>query len=227
MSSMKHKLSEKSAMFLINIVNNIIAVYFDTFFVLYFFKVANYEVLPLAKYYLTLYFFCGVGFFLLRHSMKSNIKVPYFRIGISLEAFYIAMIMVLKDNIINYVYLVGLLKGIADGFFYFPKNILETEKINNEERQKYSGIVNVVCKITSIIIPLVIGVSLIFISYINLGKIFFLLFIVLFIISFFIDDDYRTNKKSEYRDFKNIVKKNKDYKCPVFLTNHLSNPNLL
>ena len=55
-------MSEKNAMFWENIFKNIINVYFDTFFVFYFFKVANYEVLPLAKYYLTLYLFCGIGF---------------------------------------------------------------------------------------------------------------------------------------------------------------------
>lgn len=56
-------MSEKKVMFIVNILKNIINVYFDTFFVFYFFKVANYEVLPLAKYYLTLYLFCGIGFF--------------------------------------------------------------------------------------------------------------------------------------------------------------------
>ena len=52
-----YSMSEKKAIFFINILKNTINVYFDTFFVFYFFKVANYEVLPLAKYYLTLYLF--------------------------------------------------------------------------------------------------------------------------------------------------------------------------
>lgn len=74
-------MSEKRAIFLITILKNIINVYFDTFFIFYFFKVANYEVLPLAKYYLALYFFTGIGFFLTRNSMKKNIKVPYLESG--------------------------------------------------------------------------------------------------------------------------------------------------
>ena len=45
-------MNENKAVFTIDILKNIINVYFDTFFVMYFFKVANYEVLPLAKYYL-------------------------------------------------------------------------------------------------------------------------------------------------------------------------------
>jgi len=50
-------MSEEKSIFMINILKNIISVYFDTFFVLYFFQVANYEVLPVAKYYITLYLF--------------------------------------------------------------------------------------------------------------------------------------------------------------------------
>lgn len=105
----------------------------------YFFGVANYEVVPLAKYYFTLYLFVGIGFFLIRNSMKGNIKVPYFRIGIALQALYIALIMLLKENIINYIFFVGIIKGIAEGFYYFPKNIIDTEKVNNEGRQKFNG----------------------------------------------------------------------------------------
>ena len=211
-------MSEKTAMFWENIFKNIINVYFDTFFVFYFFKVANYEVLPLAKYYLTLYLFCGIGFFVIRNSMKKNNKVPYFRIGISLQAIYIALIMLLKENIINHIYLVGLVRGIADGFFHFPKNILETEKINNEERQKYSGIVTTINKISAIVVPLVLGVSLTFISYTDLGKIFFILFIVMFIISFYLNDEYYYNdKKLETKKFLKILKENKHIRNSLLL----------
>lgn len=209
---------KKRAMFLISILKNIINVYFDTFFVVYFFKVANYEVVPLAKYYLTLYMFIGIGFILIRNSMKQNIKVPYFRIGISLQAIYIALIMLLKDQLVNYVFLVGFVKGIADGFCHFPNNILETEKVSNEERQKYQGVVSIVNKVFSIIVPLLIGFLLTYISYINLGKIFFVLFLVMFIISFYIDDEYHyINRKFELKKFIKLIKDNKDIRNALLI----------
>lgn len=211
-------MNEKRAMFWENILKNIITVYFDTFFVVYFFKVANYEVLPLAKYYLTLYLFCGIGFFVIRNSMKKNNKVPYFRIGISLQAIYIALIMLLKDNIINHIYLVGLIRGIADGFYHFPKNILETEKINNEERQQYSGVVTTINKISAIVVPLILGIALTFISYTDLGKIFFVLFIIMFIISFYLNDQcYYQDKKFETKKFMKLIKENKNIRNSLLL----------
>lgn len=211
-------MKEKNVLFLLNVFKNIINVYFDTFFVFYFFKVANYEVLPLAKYYLTLYLSIGLGFFLIRNVMKKNIKVPYFRIGISLQALYIALIMLLKENIINYVYLVGFVKGIADGFYHFPKGILEAEKVNNEERQKYSGTLTIINKISSIIVPIILGVSLTYLSYIDLGKVFFILFIVMFIFSFYIDDEYHLkDKKFEPKKFIKLLKKQKNIRQALII----------
>ncbi len=63
-------MKEDKAIFIIDILKNIINVYFDTFFVLYFFQVANYEIVPLVKYYVVLYLAIGIGFILIRKSMK-------------------------------------------------------------------------------------------------------------------------------------------------------------
>lgn len=211
-------MNEKRAMFFINVIKSIINVYFDTFFVLYFFKVANYEIIPVVKYYLVLYFFVGVGFFLIRNAMKKNIKVPYLRIGISLQALYIATLLLLKENIINYIFLVGFLKGIADGFFHYPKNILETEKVSNKERQKFSGLIFTLEKTSNIVVPLLIGIILTYISYIELGKIFFLLFIVMFILSFYVNDkEYNMNNKMQFKKFSKLIQKNKDLRNSFFI----------
>ena len=209
-------MNEKKAIFIINILKNTINVYFDTFFVFYFFDVANYEVLPLAKYYLTLYLFTGIGFYLIRRQMKKNIHMPYFRLGISLQAIYIALIMLLKDKIIDYIFLVGITKGLADGFYHYPKNLFLTNKITNDDRQHYYGLLNIVNKLTSIVVPLLLGVFLTFISYINLGKIFFMLFILMFIISFYIKDSSYIDKKYSFKGFIKIVKNNKNIKMSMF-----------
>ena len=205
-------MNEKKALFIINILKNIIDVYFDTFFVFYFFKAANYNIVPLAKYYLTLYLFIGIGFSLIRQAMKRNAKVPYFRIGISMQAVYIAFIMLLKNKIINYVFLVGIIKGIADGFYHFPKNIINTEKVLNADRQKFDGIINIINKIVAIIIPLILGVLLTFISYVNLGKIFFVLFIVMFILSFYFKDDQYSKDNLAMQKFIKLIKIDRNIK---------------
>lgn len=211
-------MNEKRAVFVINILKNIIDVYFDTFFVFYFFKVANYEVVPLVKYYITLYFFQGLGFILIRGAIKKNNKVPYFRIGIALQALYIALIMILKENIINYIFLVGLVKGIAGGFYHYPKSIINTEKITNDKRQKFDGLVNVVNKVVAIIIPLILGILLTFFDYVSLGKVFFFLFVIMFLVSFWLQDkEYYHDKKTEFKKFFKLIKNNRNLKSSLLV----------
>jgi len=51
---------------------SIISVYFDTFFVMYFFKIANYEIVPIVKYYFMVYLFLLIGFIVIRNKGHSK-----------------------------------------------------------------------------------------------------------------------------------------------------------
>lgn len=211
-------MEEKKAVFIIDIITNIIDVYFGTFFVLYFLQVVNYEIVPLAKYYIVLYSCIAIGFTIIRKTIKQDVKVPYLRIGIALRALYIALIMFFRDNLVNYIVLIGIIKGIGDGFYYFPKNILNTEKIDNNERQKFSGLIETINQIMAIVIPSILGISLTFISYVNLGKIFFVLFIVQFIVSFYVKDkEHNLNKKFDLKGLRKIIKENKNVRYAIFI----------
>lgn len=107
----------------------------------------------------------------------------------------------------NYIFLVGFLKGMADGFYHFPKNILDTEKIDNETRQRFDGLVSTVKIIIAITIPFLLGILLTYWSYTEVGKIFFLLFIIMFIISYWIKDEYYIKKKFEFKKLFDVAKK--------------------
>lgn len=213
-------MNEKKIFFTIETLFNIIGIYFDTFLVFYFFQIANYQVEPLAKYYFTFYLFIPIGFYIIRHAIKKNVKVPYFRIGISMQAIYIALIMLLKEKIIDYIIIVGIIKGLAEGFYYYPKNLLNTEKVDNTDRRRFNGVTMLVKKVISIIIPLILGVLLTYYSYTDIGKIFFLLFIVMFGLTFLLKDKEYTASKSNIKEFWKLIKENKNLKkslWPPFL----------
>ena len=210
-------MNDKKTLFTIDILKNIVAVYFSTFFVFYFFQAANYEILPLVKYYLVDYIVTGLGFILIRKGMKKNSKIPYYQIGISLESLYIALIMLLKNNIVNYVFLIGMIKGLANAFYYFPRNILESEKVDNKERQSFEGKISTINQITAIIIPIILGILLTYFSYTDLGKVFFLLFIVMFIMAFKMKDKVSKHNEFDIKKFKRVVNQNKDIKISLLI----------
>lgn len=181
---------------LINILRNIVTIYFDTFFAIYFFNLTNYEILPFAKYYLFVYLSLVIAFWIIKNSLKGSLKVPYFRIGLSFTALYLALIMLLKEKIVNYVYLVAIIKGLGEGFYYYPRNILNTEKITNTNRRKYDGILSCINQVSSILIPLILGILLSMTDYITIGKYVFVLMVIIFILSFFVCEENKEKKPS-------------------------------
>ena len=208
---------DKKAFSLINIIRNIVSIYFDTFFAIYFFNLTNYEILPLAKYYLVVYIFILFSFWILRFNQTIKYKVYYYRIGISLMALYLALIMLLKENIINHLYLVAILKGLSEGCYYYPRNILNSSKISNEERQKYDGFINAINQVSSIVIPLLLGVLLTFYSYVEIGKVIFVLMIVIFGLSYYVKDDAENKPRIRPLPFYLKIKKNKLVKQALYL----------
>ncbi len=201
---------EKRTIFITDMLNSTTTVYFSTFFVFYFLKVANYEIIPLAKYYITTYLFIGIAFMLVSKYIKNNYKVEIFRLGVAFKALYVALIMLLKEKIIDYIFIVAIIDGLANGLYAYPKNLLNSEKITNEDRQKYSGRINTVCQIISIIIPILLGVLLTYFDYVQVGKGFFVLFVIMYIISFRLKDDKHHKRKLEFNKFYKLIKSNKN-----------------
>ena len=202
---------------LINIIRNIVNIYFDTFFAIYFFNLTNYEILPLAKYYLIVYVFLLLSFWLLRFNQTIKYKVYYYRIGISLMALYLALIMILKENIVNHLFIVAILKGLSEGFYYYPRNILNSSKINNNERKEYDGIQNAINQVSSVVIPLLLGIFLSIYTYVQIGKVIFILMIIIFILSYFVRDDAKNNSIIKPLAFYRKIIKNKLVKRALLL----------
>ena len=203
-------MSDRKAFSLINILRNIVSIYFDTFFAIYFFNLTNYEILPIAKYYLVIYLVIVLSFWLIRRSIHLSYKVYYYRIGISLMALYLALIMLLKENIASYIYVVAIIKGLSEGFYYYPRNVLNSTKITNDERKHYEGIINAINQVSSILIPLLLGIFLTYYTYIQIGKAVFVLMIVIFFLSFYVNEDKDDDKKRiKSWEFYQMIKEDK------------------
>ena len=99
-------LNKDSRYFTLNkLLRTVVLIFIDTFFSVYFFTLCNYEILPMAKYYLIEYISLPLGFFIIRKAIKKNIKLPYYRISFSLLGIYLSLILLLKAKIINYILL--------------------------------------------------------------------------------------------------------------------------
>lgn len=211
-------MNKDSSFFTVNkLLRSMVFIFIDTFFSLYFFTLVNYRILPMAKYYLFTYLFLFIGFFLIRNFMKKEIKIGYYRISLGLLAIYLSLILLLKENIAKYIVILGIIKGLAEGFYYYPTNIFDTEKITNENRKKYSGILNTVNTFISIILPIILGVFLDKYSYVKVGKVVMIFIIIMFLNSFLIKDAKYTKKNFDIEKFRKYIKTKEIFKSVAII----------
>lgn len=106
-----------------------------------------------------------------------------------------------------------MLYGLEEGFYYSVYNMIESDGIDNKDRTKYVGVYTAVKNIVSIIFPLIFGGMIQKSGFINAT--IFALFIVIFEIilsNLFKDNNIPKSNKTNFKEFKNIVKNNKGFK---------------
>lgn len=194
------------------VLKSVVGIFISTFFSMYFFTLVNYEILPMAKYYIMIYIFLPLSFFVIRKAIKKNIKLPYYRIGISMMGVYLGLILLLKEKISDYILLVGAVYGISEGLYYYPSNVFDAEKIKDEDRGKYLGLINTVGQVLWIIVPVFLGALLSKFDYVMVGKFWMLFIIFMFINSFFMRDVKYKNNSFNIKKFKEMIKSNKKLK---------------
>ncbi len=199
-------------LFFLRVLKSILNNFVDVFLVLYFLTVSNSNILPLGIYKLIAIITLYLVMFLTRNYSKSKGRINLLRIGIILYFIYFLVIILLKEKVVDYIYLIGLLYGLEEGFYYSVYNMLETDGVNNKERRKYIGSYTTVKSIISIIFPLIFG-SLIHTSgFINTAiLVLFIVILQLFLASLFQDNNLPKNNKTSFQEFRKITKKYKQF----------------
>ena len=109
-------------LFSLRVLKSILSSFVDSFLVLYFLSISESNILPLGIYKLVAIFAIYAVMFLARNLCKSKNRVNMIRIGIILNFIYFLTIILLKENVVKYIYLVGLLYGLEEGFYYCVYN---------------------------------------------------------------------------------------------------------
>lgn len=208
-------------LFSLRILKNILKSFVDSFVVLYFFEVSNSNILPLGIYKLVAIFAIYGVIFFSKNFCKSQHRVNLMRVGIILDYIYFLTIIVLRERVVNYIYFVGLLYGLEEGFYYSVYNMLESDGITNTERAKFTGTYTATQSILSIIFPLIFGSLIYATGFIQSLSIVLIIVILRIILSFiFKDKNIPKSSITNLKEYKNIVKQNEEirgvYKVSFF-----------
>lgn len=175
-------------LFSLRTLKEILVNFVDSFLVLYFLDISDSNILFLGIYKLVAVIAIYSVIFLTRNFSKSKNRANLMRIGIALDFVYFLTVVLLKEKIINYIYLVGLIYGLEEGFYFSIYNILESDGITNEERAKFAGIYTSIESILSIIFPLIFGSLIYATGFLKSLTIVFIIVILRIILSFIFKD---------------------------------------
>ena len=200
-------------LFSLRVLKNIITSFVDIFLVLYFLDISDSNILPLGIYKLVAIIALYSVIFLTKNYSKSKNRANLMRIGIVLDFVYFLTIILLKEKVVDYIYLVGLLYGLEEGFYYSAYNILESDGVTNEERAKFTGTYTAVESILSIIFPLIFGSLIYATGFLKSLLIVFIIVILRIILSFiYKDNNIPKSNKTNMRKYFELTKNDKRFK---------------
>lgn len=217
----RKRMSNYKVLFCLRVLKCILTTFVDSFLVLYFLELSDSNILPLGIYKLVAVAVIFFTIFSVRNIAKSKYRVTLLRIGIILDFLYFLTILLLREKVVDYIYLVGVLYGLEEGFYFSVYNMFESDGIANQERAKFKGTYTAVKSILDMIFPLFMGTYIFTAGFLNAVLIVLAIVAIRIVLSFqFKDNNLPTENKTNLKEYSKIVNKEisirKSYKMEIY-----------
>lgn len=202
------KLSNSSRILIMDqSISKIISIFLDIFLAAYFYKITEQNVLYLSLYHMIGWFVATIGAFMVGDYIKRKNKVNLYRFGTFVKSFYIFMIIVMKEKIVDYVYVIGIMYGLSTATTGFPFNMIESEQVSTEERSQYLGYKSMATEIIGLVMPILLGAYITFRSYEMVAILILVFSFVKFFLCFLIENKNVQKEKTNLKRFWKVLRK--------------------
>lgn len=201
---------EENIIIAINAAKKIMMIFLGPFLTAYFIKTSAESVTYLSIYNIFCYFLLGVGSFFVASIIKNKFKIGMFRIGVITNFIYIMTIVLLKEKIIEYLWLISILYGISSSSYWFPYNMFVINKVNNKNRTEYTVKSKNISSAIGIICPILLGSMITVTNYQLTAMVILVISLIQIILSFILTpiEDSKLSKFNLRKTWNNI-KENK------------------
>ena len=190
---MKNKKAEENIIIAINAIKKVMILFLGPFLTAYFIKKSQESIIDLSIYYIFSYILLGVGSFIVASIIKNKFRVGMFRVGVIFNFIYIMAIIILKEKIVDYLWLISILYGVSSSIYWFSYNLFVINKIDNERRTEYTVKSKIISSIIGVLCPIVLGSIITVTNYELTAIIILIISIVQIILSFMLSPDNKTN----------------------------------
>lgn len=162
-----------------DLAGKVISVFKDIFLGIYFLKITQGNIVDVSMYYITFYLTYLICLLFVNKLQKVNL-VSMFRVGIFLNLMQCIILLIVGDQISNYIIPFAIFASIGNAFYYYPEQIL-IKRVNKEGNfQNYITKDQILKYSINIILPIILGYCISKNSY----ELAFIVLIVLISISF-------------------------------------------
>lgn len=162
-----------------DLAGKVISVFKDIFLGIYFLKITQGNIVDVSMYYITFYLTYLICLLIVNKLQKVNL-VSMFRVGIFLNLMQCIILLIVGDQISNYIIPFAIFASIGNAFYYYPEQIL-IKRVNKEGNfQNYITKDQILKYSINIILPIILGYCISKNSY----ELAFIVLIVLISISF-------------------------------------------
>lgn len=224
---MINKKVEENIIILINAMKKIMVVFLGPFLTAYFIKTSQESIIDLSIYYIFSYILLAIGIFIVASIIKNKFRIGMFRIGVILNFFYIMSIIILKEKIINNLWLISILYGISSSAYWFPYNLFVINKIDNNTRTEYTVKTKIVSSIVGVLCPILLGSIITVTNYELTAVIILFISLIQIILSFMLTPEQennlpRFNLKNTWNKLKNNKQIRKTFIVEFFIGMNVS-----
>lgn len=199
-------------LFYLRILKSVIDTFVDTFFVLYFLDVSSDNIVPLGIYYIIIVATVYFTIYACRNLSRSKHRIWLIRIAMLLDLAYFFLIITLQTQVVQYMYLLGLLRGLEEGFYYALYNIMESDGIKNQERAKFIGNYKTAKAACSMVFPIILGGLMQVAGFVESSIVVIVIVAIRMLLSFrYKDKNLPRTKKANLKKFREITRRDQRF----------------
>lgn len=209
---MKEYQKESNITIVINALREIIEIFSGPFLTTYFIKTSSESIIDIAIYNIICYLLLLIGSVIVGYIIKNKFKMATFRMDVIINFIYILSIIILREKVIEYLWLLAILYGLATSLYYMPFNLFLSNKVKNEDRTGYEVKKKLVSSIINIFIPILLGSIITVTNYTLTAIIILIISLIQIILSFILNPLEESGERFHIKKIYTIIKQNKDVK---------------
>lgn len=201
---------ETDTIIAIDALKKIMTIFLGPFLTAYFIKISSESMVDLSIYYILSYLLLAIGSFIVASIIKNKFRIGMFRIGVIANFIYIMSIVILKENVVDNLWLISILYGISQSAYWFPYNLFVIDKIENSERMSYTVKKNLIVSSIGVLFPVLLGTAITITNFELTSTIILIISLIQIILSFMLIPDKHVSKLEKYHVGKTWKKINKN-----------------